>query len=129
MAKIFFVPPDATPDKVKKALIEALRAQAPSGALEQVIADMLDPAGNSEFRLVVKKRKPGKPGQNGREWFLRLREVEEIYDDAKSEIEAIETAADKLGISEVTARKYIRSIKECRAILAAERDAERQFDE
>ncbi|WP_144259453.1 hypothetical protein [Methylocystis sp. ATCC 49242] len=124
------MPPDEfdTPDKVKKALIEALRAQAPSGALEQAVADMLDPAGNSEFRLVV-TRKRGRPGQNGREWFLRLREVEEIYDDAPSEREAIETAADKLGISEVTARKYIRSIKECRAILAAERDAERQFDE
>ncbi len=111
MAVIFLVA-DPDPDKLREALIAALRKEPPSKAVCDEIARMLDPAGKSEFKLVVQRRKRGKPGQHDDAWFAKYRRAEKIFSGSPSKRAGLARVRKALFTSDVTAREYYRTWEE-----------------
>ena len=105
MPEIFFVA-DPDPDKLREALIAALRKERPSKAVCDEVARMLDPAGHSKFKLSVSWRKDGNPRQCDEKWFARYRRAEEIFYAIPDEETALDAVEDKVRVSRVTAKKY-----------------------
>ena len=114
MAEIYFIDPDFvnTPEKITAFFIDRLRKGNISNAMARELAEMLDPNGRSRFRLRVEQRKAGNKGQFNDE---RYRKIEEILDKSPDEKTAVERASDELGISEITARKYLKLINKYRS--------------
>jgi hypothetical protein len=101
-------------------LIDTLRAGVVDANACESIADMLDVKGKSAFRLHLKRR-PGNRGQRDSEWLSRLAAFDEIYSEAASDKDALDLAelpiADGgLGVSRVTAQKYLATLKDLRAV-------------
>ncbi|MBN9433594.1 MAG: hypothetical protein J0I45_14270 [Bosea sp.] len=104
-------------DDVRDFLIEALCSGQLDGSDLNVIANMLDPKGQTMFRLAVVRRK-GNRSQADDAWYERLEAFWEIYEEEKWDSkEAVQRAQlskrdGGIGVSESTARSYLKVIDE-----------------
>ena len=120
---MIFFPPGAadTPEKMTAELIKLLKSERPPKALAGMIADMLDPTGNSEFRLKMGYGKTGRPHQHiDLELFKRIKNIR----DRRPAI-TVQELADHFDVSEPTVRKYLKVIRDVETIDAEERELSR----
>jgi hypothetical protein len=104
---------------IVETIVEILRSDAPEQKALLAIADLFNEVGKAgEYRLELKRRR-GNKAQHDDLYFEYLSNFQDILNKSATEKEAVKTASMScdeggLGVSEVTAYKYLKVIKDAK---------------